>query len=157
MNQTNPAQSGAETERYAAKYLFLREKLLKNYEKGKKIYRAARLITAALFIALTLVGAAVGRHTGRPMGPLALWLLLLFLIVFVFSFGGYELPMLLGATLPKAFPVYTYIEFLKPDFKLRPYAMAMNGITLMLSLLMTLLYAVLMHRLLKKIGGDYER
>ena len=80
-----------------------------------------------------------------------------FLIVFVFSFGGYELPMLLGATLPKAFPVYTYIEFLKPDFKLRPYAMAMNGITLMLSLLMTLLYAVLMHRLLKKIGGDYER
>ena len=80
-----------------------------------------------------------------------------FLIVFVFSFGGYELPMLLGATLPKAFPVYTYIEFLKPDFKLRPYAMAMNGITLMLSLLMTLLYAVLMHRLLKRLGGDYEK
>ena len=80
-----------------------------------------------------------------------------FLIVFVFSFGGYELPMLLGATLPKAFPVYTYIEFLKPDFSLRPYAMAMNGITLMLSLLMTLLYAILMHRLLKKIGGDYAR
>ena len=79
-----------------------------------------------------------------------------FLIVLVFSFGGYELPLLLGATLPKAFPVYTYIEFLKPDFKLRPYAMAMNGITLILSLMMALIYAVCMRRLMKKLGGGYE-
>ena len=80
-----------------------------------------------------------------------------FLIVFIFAFGGYELPMLLGATSPKAFPVYTYIEFLKPDFKLRPYAMAMNGITLILSLALTVIYAVLMSRLMKKIGGGYEK
>ena len=79
-----------------------------------------------------------------------------FLIVLIFSFGGYELPMLLGATLPKAFPVYTYIEFLKPDFKLRPYAMAMNGITLILSLMMALIYAICMKRLMKKLGGGYE-
>lgn len=79
-----------------------------------------------------------------------------FLIVLIFSFGGYELPMLLGATMPKAFPVYTYIEFLKPDFKLRPYAMAMNGITLIISLAMALIYAICMRRLIKKIGGSYE-
>ena len=79
-----------------------------------------------------------------------------FLIVLVFSFGGYELPLLLGATLPKAFPVYTYIEFMKPEFKLRPYAMAMNGITLILSLLMALIYAVCMKRLMKRLGGGYE-
>ena len=79
-----------------------------------------------------------------------------FLIVLIFSFGGYELPMLLGATLPKAFPVYTYIEFLKPDFRLRPYAMAMNGITLILSLMMALIYAICMKRLMKKLGGGYE-
>ena len=79
-----------------------------------------------------------------------------FLIVLIFSFGGYELPMLLGATLPKAFPVYTYIEFLKPDFRLRPYAMAMNGITLILSLMMALIYAICMRRLMKKLGGGYE-
>ena len=79
-----------------------------------------------------------------------------FLIVLVFSFGGYELPLLLGATLPKAFPVYTYIEFLKPDFKLRPYAMAMNGITLILSLMMALIYALCMKHLIKKLGGGYE-
>ena len=80
-----------------------------------------------------------------------------FLIVFIFAFGGYELPMLLGATIPKAFPVYTYIDFIKPDFKLRPYAMAMNGITLMLSLLMAVIYAIVMGRLIRKLGGDYEK
>lgn len=79
-----------------------------------------------------------------------------FLIVFIYAFGGYELPMLLGATLPKAFPVYTYIEFMKPDFKLRPYAMAMNGITLILSLAMALIYAFMMHRLMRRLGGGYE-
>lgn len=79
-----------------------------------------------------------------------------FLIVLIFSFGGYELPLLLGATLPKAFPVYTYIEFLKPDFRLRPYSMAMNGITLILSLMMALIYAVCMKRLMNKLGGGYE-
>ena len=80
-----------------------------------------------------------------------------FLIVFVFAFGGYELPMLLGATIPKAFPVYTYIDFIKPDFKLRPYAMAMNGITLLLSLSMAVIYAVVMSRMIRKLGGDYEK
>ena len=100
MNQTNPAQSGAETQRYTAKYLFLREKLLKNYEKGKKIYRAAKLITAALFIALTLAGAVVGRHTGRPMGPLALWIILLFLIVFVFLAADYARYLLEDKVIP---------------------------------------------------------
>lgn len=100
MNQTNPALGAAETERYAAKYLFLREKLLKNYEKGKKIYRAAKLITAALFIALTLVGAAVGRHTGRPMGPLVLWIVLLFLIVFVFLAADYARYLLEDKVIP---------------------------------------------------------
>ena len=79
-----------------------------------------------------------------------------FLIVLIFSFGGYELPLLLGATLPKAFPVYTYIEFLKPDFRLRPYSMAMNGITLILSLMMALIYAVCMKRLMRKLGGGYD-
>lgn len=79
------------------------------------------------------------------------------LIVFVFAFGGYELPMLLGATIPKAFPVYTYIDFIKPDFRLRPYAMAMNGITLILSLTMAVIYALAMSRMIKKLGGDYEK
>lgn len=77
-----------------------------------------------------------------------------FLIVLVFAFGGYEVPFLLGTTVPKAFPVATYIEFQTPNLQDRPYAMAMNGITLIISLVMALLYAILMHRVTKKRGGS---
>ena len=79
-----------------------------------------------------------------------------FVVVLVFAFGGYELPLILGATLPRAFPVYTYIEYTMPDLLRRPYAMAMNGITLILSALVAILYAIAMNRLTKKLGGDYE-
>jgi len=59
-----------------------------------------------------------------------------FLIVFAYSFGAYELPFLLGATLPKALPVQAYIEYIHPDLLHRPYAMAMNGLMLVVTLLM---------------------
>ena len=49
-----------------------------------------------------------------------------FLIVLAFSFGAYELPYLLGPTLPKALPVAAYLEYISPDLKNRPTAMAMN-------------------------------
>ena len=77
-----------------------------------------------------------------------------FIIVLVFSFGGYEMPLLLGSTLPKAFPVYTYIAFINPELKNRPYAMAMNGITLLFSFMAVILYAIAVKRLNRKIGGD---
>lgn len=80
-----------------------------------------------------------------------------FVIVLVFSFGGYELPLLLGSTMPKAFPVYTYIEYIKPDLHNRPYAMAMNGITLLISAVIAVAYAIIMTRMTKKLGGDYEK
>lgn len=80
-----------------------------------------------------------------------------FVIVLVFSFGGYELPLLLGSTMPKAFPVYTYIEYIKPDLHNRPYAMAMNGITLIISAVIAAAYAIIMTRMTKKLGGDYEK
>ena len=80
-----------------------------------------------------------------------------FVIVLVFSFGGYELPLLLGATMPKAFPVYTYIEYIKPDLHNRPYAMAMNGITLLISAVVAIAYAIAMNKMTKKLGGNYEK
>ena len=76
-----------------------------------------------------------------------------FLIIFVFAFGGYELPFLLGVTLPKALPVQAYIAYSSPDLLQRPYAMAMNGIILLLSLGMALLYHVLTQKLIRRTGG----
>jgi len=57
-----------------------------------------------------------------------------FLIIFAFSLGAYELPYLLGATLPRALPVQAYIEYVNPDLQNRPYAMALSGVLLLISL-----------------------
>ena len=79
-----------------------------------------------------------------------------FLIIFIFAFGGYELPFLLGVTTPKALPVQAYLAYTAPDLRDRPYAMAMNGVILLLSLGMSLLYAVLTRKIIRKTGG-YEQ
>ena len=76
-----------------------------------------------------------------------------FLIIFIFAFGGYELPLILGATVPKALPVQAYLSYMDPNLLNRPYAMAMNGVILLLSMAMAAIYGVLTHRLCKKIGG----
>ena len=76
-----------------------------------------------------------------------------FLIIFIFAFGGYELPLLLGSTLPRALSVETYLAYTRPDLLDRPLAMAMNGVMLLLSIVMTVLYSVVMDRVSRKIGG----
>lgn len=76
-----------------------------------------------------------------------------FLIIFIFAFGGYELPLLLGSTLPKALPVQAYLVYMSPNLRDRPYAMAMNGVILLLSVGMAALYGLLTRRMLKKMGG----
>ena len=77
-----------------------------------------------------------------------------FLIIFIFAFGGYELPLLLGATLPKALSVQTYLAYTSPDLLQRPLAMAMNGVMLLLSIAMSLLYMILIKRLIRRTGGQ---
>ena len=76
-----------------------------------------------------------------------------FLIIFIFAFGGYELPLLLGSTLPKALSVQTHLVYMSPDLLQRPLAMAMNGVVVLLSGGMALVYGILVTRLNRKIGG----
>ena len=75
-----------------------------------------------------------------------------FLIIFIFAFGGYELPLLLGVTLPKALPVQAYLAYMNPELKLRPLAMAMNGVILILSLTMAGIYWLLIRHVSRKLG-----
>lgn len=63
-----------------------------------------------------------------------------FLIVFAFAFGSYEVPFLLGPTLPKALPVLAYIEFQDPDIINRCYAMALNGIAAGICCILAIIY-----------------
>ena len=76
-----------------------------------------------------------------------------FLIIFIFAFGGYELPMLLGSTLPKALSVQTYLAYTNPNLLQRPLAMAMNGVMLLLSVGMAGLYSLTVSRLTRRMGG----
>ena len=76
-----------------------------------------------------------------------------FLIIFIFAFGGYELPLLLGSTLPKALAVQTHLVYMSPDLLQRPLAMAMNSVVLLLSGGIALGYGILVTRLNRKIGG----
>ena len=77
-----------------------------------------------------------------------------FLIIFIFAFGGYELPLLLGSTLPKALSVQTYLAYMSPDLRQRPLAMAMNGVMLLLSLAMAGFFTLAIRRCNRKLGGD---
>lgn len=79
-----------------------------------------------------------------------------FLIILTFSFGAYDLPFLLGATVPKALPVQAHVEYIHPDLRHRPYAMAMNGLILLITWLMAGIYYLISNR--KKLkGGSHER
>ena len=77
-----------------------------------------------------------------------------FLIIFTYSLGAYELPLLMGATIPKALPIMTYIEFQKPDLRMRTYAMAYNGILIIISLIASLIYFLLISRSSKELRRD---
>ena len=75
------------------------------------------------------------------------------LIIFIFAFGGYELPLLLGSTLSKALAVQTHLTYMSPDLLQRPLAMAMNGVVLLLSAGMALAYSAAIRHLDRKLGG----
>jgi len=79
-----------------------------------------------------------------------------FLIILTFSFGAYDLPFLLGATVPKTLPVQAHIEYIHPDLRHRPYAMAMNGLILIIAWIMAGVYYLITKK--RKIKGDvHER
>lgn len=78
-----------------------------------------------------------------------------FLIILTFSFGAYDLPFLLGATVPKALSVQAHIEYVHPDLRHRPYAMAMNGLILAVTWIMAGIYYLITKKN-KKTGDIYE-
>lgn len=76
-----------------------------------------------------------------------------FTIVFSFSFGAYELPMLLGSTLPKTLPIKAFIEYQNPIMSNRPYAMAMNMVIVAFCVFFVILFNYIIKRLI--LGKNY--
>ena len=61
-------------------------------------------------------------------------------IVFAFTFGAYEIPLVLGANAPVTLPVLAYRSYTDVDLAARPQAMAMAMVIALLSGLMIALY-----------------
>ncbi|MDO4670044.1 MAG: ABC transporter permease subunit [Aerococcus sp.] len=79
-------------------------------------------------VALTL-GATQWQTFWRVTLPNALpTILSSFFIIFAYAMGAYELPKLLGPTLPKSLPELAYVAYTHPDLRHRPYAMVINVI-----------------------------
>lgn len=62
-------------------------------------------------------------------------------LVFAFAFGAYEVPLLLGASFPKALPVLAWESYTDVDLAARPEAMAMAVIIGGIGTLLLLAYA----------------
>ena len=127
----------------------------------KEIPFVAYFVLAFMSAISDTLGEAAENLGASPLGsffevtlPLSLNVIAkAFLIIFIFAFGGYELPLLLGSTLPKALSVQTYLAYMSPDLLQRPLAMAMNGTMLLLSAAMSFAYALVIVGLNRKIGG----
>lgn len=62
-------------------------------------------------------------------------------LVFAFAFGAYEVPLLLGASAPKALPVLAWQAYTDTDLARRPEALAMAMVIAAISLALLVLYA----------------
>lgn len=67
-------------------------------------------------------------------------LLSLFVVVFAYVFGAFEIPYLLGRTYPAALPVLAYRSYVDFDLNARPEAMAMSVLILVFTLVITAVY-----------------
>lgn len=79
------------------------------------------------------------RHVTLPM--LRPGLLAASALVFAFAFGAYEIPLLLGASAPKALPVLAWQSHTNVDLAARPEAAAMAVIIALIGLCLLLAYA----------------
>jgi putative spermidine/putrescine transport system permease protein len=85
------------------------------------------------------------RHVLLPM--LLPGLLPATLIVFAFTFGAFEVPLMLGASYPKVLPLLAYSIYTDVDLALRPVAMATTTLLAAVSLIVMVFYSHMARRL----------
>ncbi|TGE39932.1 ABC transporter permease subunit [Desulfosporosinus fructosivorans] len=79
-----------------------------------------------------------------------------FIIIFAYSFGAFEIPYLLGATHPKALPVRAFVEYVHPDIAHRPYAMVLNSIMIIFTMVVTYIYYKILSKNFVKLGTQND-
>ena len=84
------------------------------------------------------------------------------IIVFAFTFGSYEVPLLLGQSFPATLPVVAFQAYSDTDLTARPRAMAIAVLITFLVVLVVLAYSVLTEKVLRpaekrRVGAKGER
>jgi putative spermidine/putrescine transport system permease protein len=101
-------------------------------------------------VALNL-GASKGQIFWHVLLPITMpSIISSFIIIFAFSFGAFEVPYLLGPTSPKTLAVKAYVEYSNPDLANRPFAMAINSILTIISIVLIWIY----EKSFKILGGN---
>jgi len=72
------------------------------------------------------------------------------ILVFAFTFGAFEVPLLLGQRYPSALPVLAYRSYTDIDLNARPEAMAMSVVIAVIISLLVFAYMQLTRRYLRK-------
>ncbi len=78
-------------------------------------------------------------------------------IVFAFTFGSYEVPLLLGQPFPATLPVVAFQAYSDTDLTARPRAMAIAVVIAVLVSVVVLAYTVLTERVLRPAGARTRR
>jgi putative spermidine/putrescine transport system permease protein len=71
----------------------------------------------------------------------------LFIILFAYNFGSFEVPFILGASYPKAVGVLGYISYVSADLSSRPFTMALNIIITIMGAMLILAYISLVRKI----------
>ncbi len=83
MHENHAAEAEADAV-LAEKYRVLQKLILARHKQNSRYYHNGKLAVAVGFAVLSVLLALLGAATGRPITPLIIWIVLLFLIVFVF-------------------------------------------------------------------------
>lgn len=116
------------------------------------LYKQIPFVTLAVFAILkninedfTDVAYNLGASNIQTLFRIALPQLLptilsVFLMIFAFTFGAFEVPYLIGSPVIATLPVKAYIYYIDPDFTFKSYSMVINVILSVISLFFTWLY-----------------
>ena len=90
MQHEHSEQPYTPEERIAIKYRFLRDKILRHFQKGKRILLIAKIAATVLFLIFTAIAVAASHRTGNVGGWLQAWILVIFLNITVFIIADYS-------------------------------------------------------------------
>ncbi|MGL4798281.1 MAG: ABC transporter permease [Cellulosilyticaceae bacterium] len=109
-----------------------------------------RNINQSFVVVAKNLGASTGAIFWKIQLPLILPSMLSSLIIlFAFAFGGFEVPYLIGGTIPEALPVRAYMAYTSSSVDQRIYAMVLNVIMISISLILLGVYRKISNQIKK--------